>query len=57
MIKARKYLAAGILAVWTVEPYGTVVYISKKNERKVVIAELVKTADVELDFAKIFQQN
>ena len=57
MIKARKFLAAGIPAVWTVEPYGAVVYISKKNERRVVIAELVKTEEVELDFAKIFKQN
>ncbi len=57
MLKARKLLAAGIPAVWTVEPYGAVIYISKKNETKAVIAELVKTEEVELDFAKIFKQN
>ena len=57
MLKARKFLAAGIPAVWTVEPYGAVIYISKKNETKAVIAELVKTEEVELDFAKIFKQN
>ncbi len=57
MLKARKFLAAGIPAVWTVEPYGAVIYISKENETKAVIAELVKTKDVELDFAEIFKQN
>lgn len=54
MLKAQKFLRARIPAVWTVEPYGGVIYISKENETKVLIAEPVESEGVKLDFSKIF---
>jgi len=57
MIKAGKFLKAGIPAVWTVEPYGGVIYVSTPEERHVVVAEIVQSQGVELDFAAIFGKN
>ena len=54
MIKADKFIRAGVPAVWTVEPYGAVIYVSEKEERRIVVADMVKTGDIELDFSKIF---
>ena len=54
MVKAGKYLKAGVPAVWTVEPYGGVIYVSTKEGRSVFVAEAVKSEGVELDFSKIF---
>ncbi len=55
MLKAGKYLKAGIPVVWTVEPYGGVIYISKKDERKVLVAESVESEGLKIDFSKIFK--
>jgi Uma2 family endonuclease len=54
MIKAGKFLKAGISAVWTVEPYGGVIYVSTPGGRSVVVAETVQSQGLELDFGTIF---
>nr|VFK25084.1 MAG: Putative restriction endonuclease [Candidatus Kentron sp. LPFa]VFK35949.1 MAG: Putative restriction endonuclease [Candidatus Kentron sp. LPFa] len=52
--KADKFLQAGIPSVWTIEPYGKIVYISEKNIRKVETAGIITTEGIRLDFHQIF---
>ncbi|MCP4109469.1 MAG: Uma2 family endonuclease [Desulfobacteraceae bacterium] len=54
MQKAEKFLRAGIPAVWTIEPYGKIIYVSQKASRNVEVAGVVTTEGVSLDFSKIF---
>jgi Uma2 family endonuclease len=54
LIKAGKFIKAGIPAVWTVEPYGGIIYISAKEGRRVAVAELVESEGVRVNFAEIF---
>lgn len=35
MQKAERFLKAGIATVWTIEPYGQLVYVSQPESRKV----------------------
>jgi len=54
MRKAGKFLRAGIPAVWTVEPYGQVVYISTAQGRKTQLAGVAENEGIRVDFASIF---
>ncbi len=54
MRKAGKFLRAGIPAVWTVEPYGQVVYISTARGRQIQLAGVVENEGIRVDFASIF---
>ncbi len=54
MLKAGKFLKAGIPAVWTIEPYGQVIYIATPGGRKVQLAGVVESAGVRVDFTSIF---
>ena len=54
MIKAGKFIKAGIPAVWTVEPYGQVIYIATSAGRQVQLAGVVESAGVRVDFTGIF---
>jgi len=54
MRKAGKFLKAGVPAVWTVEPYGQVVYIATAQGRKTQLAGVVEHEGVRVDFASIF---
>ncbi len=54
MQKAEKFLHADIPAVWTIEPYGKIIYISQKDSRNVELAGVVTTEGVSLDFSNIF---
>ncbi|MDS4040542.1 MAG: Uma2 family endonuclease [Candidatus Competibacter sp.] len=55
MAKAARFLKPGVPAVWTVEPYGQIVYVSTLQGRKVELAGVVESAGVAIDFARIFQ--
>jgi Uma2 family endonuclease len=55
MLKADKFLKSGIPAIWTVEPYGQIVYVSTREGRKVKLAGMVESEGVAVDFARIFQ--
>lgn len=55
MAKAARFLKSGVPAVWTVEPYGQIVYVSTLQGRKVELAGVVESARVAIDFARIFQ--
>ena len=54
MQKAERFLKAGIAAVWTIEPYGRLVYVSQPGSRKVELTGQVATEGVCLDFTDIF---
>ena len=54
MVKAGKFLNAGIGAVWTIEPYGQIVYVSTHAGRKVKLAEMVESEGVAIDFSRVF---
>ena len=54
MLKAEKFIKAGISTVWTFEPYGKIVYISTKESRKVEVSGLIENEGVKLDLTKIF---
>ena len=54
MRKAGKFLKAGVPAVWTIEPYGQVVYIATAQGRKTQLAGVVENEGVRVDFASIF---
>jgi Uma2 family endonuclease len=56
MLKAGKFIKAGIPAVWIVEPYGPVIYVSTPAGRKVQLAGVVESVGVRVDFAGIFGQ-
>lgn len=55
MAKAARFLKSGVPAVWTVEPYGQIVYVSTLQGRKVELVGVVESAGVAIDFARIFQ--
>ena len=55
MEKAEKFLQAGIPAVWTIEPYGKIIYVSQQGTRNVELAGLVSTEGISLDFSQIFK--
>ena len=44
----------GIPAVWTIEPYGKVIYVSTPQGRKVEIAGVIEYDDLRVDFARLF---
>ena len=54
MVKAGKFINAGIGAVWTIEPYGQIIYVSTQAGRKVKLAEMIESAGVTVDFSRIF---
>ena len=54
MQKAEKFLAAGIPAVWTIEPYGRTIYISTPHHREVTISGMVEQNGIHVDFGRIF---
>ncbi len=54
MRKAGQFLRAGVPAVWTVEPYGQVVYISTARGRQIQLAGVVENEGIRVDFASIF---
>ena len=49
-------LNAGVGAVWTVEPYGQIVYVSTRAGRKVKLAEMIESEGIAVDFSRIFNQ-
>ncbi|MDG4597152.1 MAG: Uma2 family endonuclease [Candidatus Contendobacter sp.] len=55
MTKADRFVQSGIPAVWTVEPYGQIVYVSTLQGRKVKLAGVVESAGVTVDFGRVFQ--
>lgn len=54
MLKASKFIKAGLPIVWTVEPYGKIVYVSTEQGRKVELAGMVVNEGIQIDFSKIF---
>ena len=54
MRKADKFLKAGVPAVWTVEPYGQVVYVSTAQGRKTQLAGVAENEGVRVDFTSLF---
>ena len=57
MLKANKFIRAGIPVVWTIEPYGNLTYISTPQDRKVELAGTLESEEIRVDFAKIFLKN
>ncbi len=55
MTKADRFVQSGVPAVWTVEPYGQIVYVSTLQGRKVKLAGVVESAGVTVDFGRVFQ--
>ena len=55
MAKADRFLKAGVPAIWTVEPYGQIVYVSTSAGRKVELMGVVESAGVAIDFTRVFQ--
>jgi len=55
MGKAEKFLQAGIPTVWTIEPYGKIIYVSQQGSRNVELAGPVNSEGVSLDFSRIFE--
>lgn len=54
MLKAGKFLKAGVPTIWTIEPYGQVIYISTVQNRSVQLAGIVENEGVRVDFSSIF---
>ena len=54
MVKAGKFLNAGIGAVWTIEPYGQIIYVSTQTGRKVKLVGIVENEGIAVDFSLIF---
>lgn len=54
MQKAEKFLQAGIQQVWTIEPYGKIVYISQPENREVKISGQLVFHDLQLDLQQLF---
>lgn len=54
MEKAEKMLNAGIQAIWTIEPYGQLVYISTTQGLQVELAKVIETVGIRVDFKQIF---
>lgn len=57
ILKADMFVKAGISAVWSVEPYGKIIYVSTKQGRKVELAGLLKNEGLGIDFSEIFQMS
>ena len=54
MLKANKFIKSGISVVWTIEPYGNLIYISTQQGRKVELASTLESEGIIVEFAKIF---
>ena len=54
MQKAEKFLAAGVPAVWTIEPYGRTIYVSTPHHREVKLSGVVEQNGIQVDFGRIF---
>ncbi|XCN74287.1 MAG: Uma2 family endonuclease [Candidatus Electrothrix aestuarii] len=54
MQKAERFLKEGIAAVWTIEPYGQLVYVSRPGSRKVELTGQVSSEGVSVNFSDIF---
>lgn len=54
MLKASKFIKANIAAVWTVEPYGKIIYVSTDQGNKVEMAGTVQANEFQINFSKIF---
>ena len=54
MLKAERLLKVGIPAIWTIEPYGKIIYVSTPHGRKVELAGVIEYDGLRVDFARIF---
>ncbi len=54
MLKANQLITAGISVVWTIEPYGNLIYVSTLQGRKVELASTIESEGIMVDFKKIF---
>ncbi|BAP57499.1 hypothetical protein THII_3202 [Thioploca ingrica] len=54
LLKANKFIKSGISVVWTIEPYGNLIYISTQQGLKVELAGTLESEGIIVDFAKIF---
>ncbi len=57
MQKAEKFLAAGVPAVWTIEPYGRTIYVSTPHHREVKLSGVVEHGGIKVDFSLIFGEH
>jgi Uma2 family endonuclease len=57
MFKANKFINTGIPMVWTIKPYGNLIYISTLQGRKVELAGTLESEGIIVDFVKIFLKN
>jgi len=55
MLKADQFLKAGLPTVWTIEPYGPIIYISTSQGLQVKLAGMVESEEgIQVDFSTIF---
>lgn len=55
--KARKLVAFGTKAVWTIEPFGQTIFVTTKNGEKIFHNQEIESEGIKVDFRKIFSVN
>ena len=54
--KAAQLIQAGVKAVWTIEPHSRSVFVTTSAEEKLFHDRIVENEDIQVDFAKVFDQ-
>lgn len=52
--KARKLVAFGTKAVWTIEPFGRTIFVTTKDGEKIFHNQEIESEEIKVDFRKIF---
>jgi hypothetical protein len=55
--KAIILVQAGVKTVWTIEPYSRTIFVTDKDEEKVVHNSVVESEGITVDFQKIFDSD
>ncbi len=54
--KARKLIAFGTKAVWTIEPFGQTIFVTTADGETILHNQEVESEGIKVDFRKIFTQ-
>ena len=54
--KAAQLIQAGVKAVWTIEPHSRSVFVTTSSEEKLFHDGIVENEEIQVDFAKVFDQ-
>ena len=55
--KAATLVAAGVKAVWTIEPYGRTIFVTTQEGEQVHHDQRLESEGITVDFSQVFQSN